>query len=100
MRSVTFAVLLVAQIAHADEPRVSKKAPPRAEPKPPPSITLPEGKVRVDTTVETEMSTDKMAKPVSIAPDLSFGAADDLMLGLVTSKFATSGFRGSAGGGF
>jgi hypothetical protein len=100
MRSVTIAVLLVAQIAHADEPRVSKTAPPRASPPPPPSITLPEGKVRVDTTVETEMSTGKVAKPVSIAPDLSFGAADDLMLGVVTSKFATSGFRGSAGGGF
>ena len=100
MRSVTLAVLLVAQIAHADPPRVSKKAPPRAEPQPPPSITLPEGKVRVETTVETEMSTSKLAKPVSIAPDLSFGAANDLMLGIVTSKFATTGFRGSAGGGF
>jgi hypothetical protein len=100
MRPVTIAVLLVAQIAHADEPRVSKTASPPTSPPPPPSITLPEGKVKVDTTVETEMSTNKAGKPVSIAPDLSFGAADDLMLGIVTSKFATSGFRGSAGGGF
>jgi len=100
MRSVTIAVLLVAQIAHADKPRVTKKAPPPAEPQPPASVTLPEGKVRVDTTVESEVSTNKVAKPVSIAPDLSFGATNELMLGLVTSKFATSGFRGSAGGGF
>jgi len=100
------AIAVAAAPAHADKPKsrpatthVTETAPPPEPPLAPASITLPQGTTKLDATVESEMSNNVVAKPVSIAPDLAFGATDDLTLGIVTSKFATTGFRGSAGGG-
>ena len=46
------------------------------------------------------MSAGREAQPVSIAPDLSYGVTDDVTLAIVHSRYATTGFRGSAGGAF
>lgn len=46
------------------------------------------------------MSSGAAFEPTSIAPDVSYGATDRLTLSVVHSGFATTGFRGSAGGGF
>lgn len=60
---------------------------------------LPPDSFRVDVTAEIEASTAKLAKPLSLAPDIWLGATDDLTLGFTESKYATTGFRGAAGGG-
>ena len=49
--------------------------------------------------IEMGMNDGAAFKPVSIAPDVSYGVTDDLTLALVHSNAAISGFRGSAGAG-
>ena len=61
---------------------------------------LHEGSARIDATTELEMSQGKVGKPVSLAPDAWYGATDGLTIGVVDSKYAMTGFRGSAGGAF
>src|SRR5439155_11795359 len=39
----------------------------------------------------------KVGTPAALAPDVWYGASDDFTIGVVHSKFATTGFRGSAG---
>ena len=83
----TLLVILVfpARIADADPP--------------PPGLTLPSRALNVAITVELDASADKVAKPLSIAPDIGYGVTGDLTLSLVHSKFALTGFRAVAGGG-
>lgn len=64
-----------------------------------PGLTLPAGKINIAVNVEMNVGADAVAKPVSIAPDVSYGVNDDLTVSLVHSRFAASGFRGAAGGG-
>jgi hypothetical protein len=64
-----------------------------------PGVTLPSGTVSTTITTEINASNDVMGSPSSIAPDLAFGATDNWSLSLVTSTFATTGFRGGAGSG-
>jgi hypothetical protein len=54
--------------------------------------------VRFDATAELEASNDRVAKPFALAPDLWWGATDDLTIAVTESKYATTGFRGAAGG--
>src|SRR5690242_6623941 len=75
-------VLLVSGVAHAA-----------------PGLTLPDGGVQATLTGEITLSADNVGKPTSIAPDVAYGITDDVTLGLVTSTFGTTGFRGGAGDG-
>ncbi|MDB4953382.1 MAG: hypothetical protein JWO36_951 [Myxococcales bacterium] len=74
-------------------------APPPAAPAPIAPWILREGTLRFDATLELGMSSGRAAKPIAIAPDLWVGVSPRLTLGLVHSRYATTGFRGSAGGG-
>lgn len=65
----------------------------------PQGLTLPERTLSVTLTVEANASKGKFGDPVSIAPDISYGASDKLTVSLVHSRFATTGFRAVAGGG-
>ena len=65
----------------------------------PPGLTLPSGTINAAITLELDASADKVAEPISIAPDVGYGVTDDLTLSLVHSKFALTGFRAVAGGG-
>lgn len=45
------------------------------------------------------MAKDAVAKPLSIAPDVSYGVIKDLTLSVIHSTFGTTGFRGGTGDG-
>ncbi len=64
-----------------------------------PGLTLPKGKINVAVNAELELSVDKVAKPLSLSPDVSYGITDALTVALVHSRYATTGFRAAAGGG-
>ncbi|MBE7450564.1 MAG: hypothetical protein HS111_17190 [Kofleriaceae bacterium] len=66
---------------------------------PPPGLTLGQGKLNVAVNLELELSQDRVGKPFSISPDVSYGVTPDLTVALVHSRFATTGFRAAAGGG-
>jgi hypothetical protein len=62
-------------------------------------LTLAQGTVQVALTAELEMSVDRVGKPLSLAPDVSYGVSDDLTVSLIHSKYGITGFRAAAGGG-
>jgi len=85
----------------ATSPSVTEGAAPAPEaaPAPQPSVTLKQGGVMIQTNVEVGLNNSAAAKPVSIAPDISYGVTPELTASLVTSTAAITGFRGAAGGG-
>ncbi|MCC7000397.1 MAG: hypothetical protein IT370_37715, partial [Deltaproteobacteria bacterium] len=71
-----------------------------AAPAPPrPRLTLPKGKLGIALNIEANLSKDLAFKPLSLAPDISYGVTPKLTVMLVHSRFATTGFRGAAGSG-
>jgi hypothetical protein len=72
-------------------------------------MTLPGGTLYLNAVAETNLAKGAEGKPISIAPDLWYGASDKLTLGLVHSSRGASGFltgfvnglcfRGGSGGG-
>lgn len=97
------ALTLFIDRARADEPpAVPAPAPtaaaPAAAPRPA-GMLLRRGKLALAVNLEIEMSAGKAGKPLSIAPDLSYGVTDDLTVAVVHSRFAMTGFRAAAGGG-
>lgn len=72
-------------------------------------MTLPGGNFYLNAVAETNLAKGAAGKPISIAPDLWYGASDKLTLGLVHSSRGASGFltgfvnglcfRGGSGGG-
>lgn len=72
-------------------------------------MTMPGGTLYLNAVAETTLAKGAAGKPISIAPDLWYGASDKLTLGLVHSSRGTSGFltgfvnglcfRGGSGGG-
>jgi len=55
-------------------------------------MTLPGGKFYINAVVETNLASGAAGKPVSLAPDLWYGAGDKLTLGLVHSSRGSTGF--------
>lgn len=88
MKSIALALVLVAgpSLAAAETP-------------PKPGLTLPAGKVNLAVNLELNMSADRVGKPITIAPDVSYGVTPDLTVAVVHSLFAVTGFRARAGGG-
>lgn len=70
----------------ADKPAVE------ADAKPSGRMTLPGGKFYVNAVVETNLASGAAGKPISLAPDLWYGASDKLTLGLVHSSRGATGF--------
>jgi hypothetical protein len=68
-----------------------------SEPSGPDQLTMPKGKLLVDAFVELNLSKDNAFKPVSISPDVWYGATDDLTLGLVHSSIGATGVIGGFG---
>lgn len=72
-------------------------------------MTMPGGKFYLNAVAETNLAKGTEGKPISIAPDLWYGASDKLTLGLVHSSRGATGFltgfvnglcfRGGSGGG-
>lgn len=67
------------------------------EPTGPDQLVMPKGKLLVDAFVEINLSKEAAFKPVSISPDIWYGATDDLTLGLVHSTIGAAGVIGAAG---
>jgi hypothetical protein len=57
-------------------------------------MTLPEGRLLVQASIEMNLSTDLAFKPVSLSPDVWYGLTDDISLGLTHSGNGTAGFYG------
>ena len=64
-----------------------------------PSMTLREGAVNATATLEIDASEGAFGDVVSIAPDVSVGATQDLTVSVIHSTVGRTGFRGSAGSG-
>ena len=60
-------------------------------------LTLPRGRVLLDAFAEINLSTGLAFKPISISPDVWYGATDDLTVGLVHSSVGATGFIGGVG---
>jgi hypothetical protein len=61
--------------------------------------TLKAARLTATLTLEINATDGAFAKPVSLAPDIAYGLTSNLTLTAVSSTFATTGFRGSAGDG-
>ena len=81
--------------ARADEPAPAPVTSPSAAAGD--QLALPGGAFLIDGFVEISLSKDAVFKPISLTPDLWYGATDELTLGLVHSSIATTGFIGGAG---
>lgn len=62
-------------------------------------LVLGAGQLGLTLTGEVNVSKDAVAKPLSLAPDVSYGVNSKLTVALVHSTFMATGFRGKAGGG-
>lgn len=62
-------------------------------------LTAPPHRVVVHALLELSLSKDAAGKPISIAPDVWYGATPALTVGLVHSSRALTGFLGGAGDG-
>ncbi|HEY0482669.1 MAG TPA: hypothetical protein VGD37_34340 [Kofleriaceae bacterium] len=60
-------------------------------------LTLPKGRLVLDVFVPIGLSTGAAFKPISISPDVWYGATPDLTVGLVHSSVGASGFIGGVG---
>src|SRR5262245_59025670 len=61
------------------------------------SVTLPKGRVLLDAYLEINLSLAATFDPVSLSPDVWYGATDDITVGLVHSAVGSSGFIGDTG---
>jgi len=64
-----------------------------------PPLILPKGKLAVNVVLGVNLSTDAVAKPIAIAPDVWYGVAPKLEVGLVHSNYGLTGFWFQPGGG-
>jgi hypothetical protein len=62
-------------------------------------LILPKGKIAVNVVLGVNLSTDAVAKPIAIAPDVWYGVAPKLDVGLVHSNYGLTGFWFQPGGG-
>jgi hypothetical protein len=63
----------------------------------PDQLALPEGALVIDAFLEANLSKSQSFKPVSLSPDIWYGATDELTLGLVHSSVGATGFLGGVG---
>ena len=62
-------------------------------------LVLPKGRAVLDGQLEVNLSSDAAGKPISLAPDIWYGATDQVTVGLVHSDLGDSGFIGTVGDG-
>ncbi|MGE0868550.1 MAG: hypothetical protein AB7P03_08310 [Kofleriaceae bacterium] len=60
-------------------------------------VTLPAGTSQIDVAVAANLTEGQTFAPLSIAPDVWYGATDALTLGIIYSSHAATGFMGGAG---
>ncbi|HEX7843838.1 MAG TPA: hypothetical protein VF469_40465 [Kofleriaceae bacterium] len=60
-------------------------------------LTLPKGRAVLNAFLEINLSSDNAFKPISISPDVWYGATDDITVGLVHSAAGSTGFIGGVG---
>ena len=60
-------------------------------------LTLPKGRAVLDVFVEIGLSAGSPFDPISISPDLWYGATDDITVGLIHSTLGASGVIGGVG---
>jgi hypothetical protein len=60
-------------------------------------LTLPKGRLLLSAFVEVGLNNGAAFKPISISPDIWYGATDEITVGLVHSGVGRTGFIGAAG---
>src|SRR5689334_4645322 len=60
-------------------------------------LTLPNGRAVLNAFVEIGLSTDSAFQPISVSPDVWYGATDDITVGLIHSAVGASGIMGGVG---
>lgn len=60
-------------------------------------LTAPRGALVIDAFLELNLASGAAGKPISLAPDVWYGATDDLTIGLVHSSIGATGFLGGVG---
>jgi hypothetical protein len=60
-------------------------------------LTLPKGRLLLNAFFEANLGDGKVFNPISISPDIWYGATDKLTIGLVHSGVGGNGFIGSVG---
>jgi hypothetical protein len=60
-------------------------------------LTLPKGRAIIDAYLGIGLSNGAAFKPISISPDVWYGATDELTVGLVHSAVGATGFIGGVG---
>lgn len=95
--SVLTAGLLLAATssARADEPATAPAPAPEAAPTQ--QLAIPKGGIVIDGFLTANLSNNAVFKPVSLSPDIWYGATDDLTVGLVHSSEGSIGFIGGVG---
>jgi hypothetical protein len=72
---------------------------PGAAPAEPEPAVLEPGQISLGAILDVNLSSDSVFEPVELAPDLLYGAAPRLEIGIVHSGIRTTGFYASQGGG-
>ncbi|HEY0251448.1 MAG TPA: hypothetical protein VGC41_07960 [Kofleriaceae bacterium] len=62
------------------------------------SFVLPQGKILINAELGIDLSSDLVGKPVSLSPDIWYGATPDLTIGLVHSGEGATGLMASSVG--
>jgi hypothetical protein len=62
-------------------------------------LTVPKGKIDVSVAIGVNLSKDKVAKPITIAPDIFYGVSDKLDVGVAHSAYGLAGWWAEGGGG-
>jgi len=94
---LTAAATLLAASISISTTALAEEATPAEEP--PIVMTAAKGSLFVMAHLDINLSKDAAFKPVSLAPDIWYGATEKLSIGLTHSGLASSGFWGGAGAG-
>jgi hypothetical protein len=92
---VVLCVTFAARAASAQEATDAAGPTPGADG--PIQLNLPRGRVVLDAYAEINLSSGAVFEPFSLAPDVWYGATDEITVGLVHSTKAASGFIGAVG---
>ena len=95
MISKRLTLIALTSVLFAASARAERPAPGAAEQNE--QLTLAPGKLILNAVLEANLSKSLAFKPVSLAPDLWYGATDDLTVGLVHSSLGATGFLGGVG---
>jgi hypothetical protein len=95
-KRTTLAVACVLGGALADA-RADNPTPPPAAGEGADQLVLPKGRGVIDAFLEINLDSGAAGKPISLSPDIWYGATDDITVGLIHSAVGETGLMGEVG---